>query len=515
MSPDALISKSYGDSAKGLHPATPLFFRVGQAAAHFLRIFHPAAPWTGVPLRCYPEVFATEQATMLIHAAEPLFAWGQLEDCPTLITLRDALQAVPDQALLEGLRAARGHGRDDYPVACLWHVVLLTVLLRHHSFEECLAELHRNPALCRLIGITAEDQIPRGWNLSRFLDVLGQEPHLSALRHVFDALARPLGRTVADLGRHTAGDATALNARPKGNAKAVKEEVQQGLPQPSGGRKEYKDEAGNVTQVYEWFGYKLHLLVDVRHEVALAYHVTDTKVGDNERVGALVTQAEANLPAERMETLAYDKAADDEKVHDLLAAHGIKPVIQNRAQWKEEPERPLPGGRYPLHLVHDESGTVFCYDTVSEPPVRHPMAYVGYDRERGTVKYRCPARHEGWVCPSEDRCNTGKSYGLAVRVPCALDLRRFPPIPRATKEFERRYKGRTAAERVNARLKIFWGADDGNVTGARRFHAFVGVIMGVHLLFATLLAKAPRWEGTLGQTRLGPIAEALRDTPAA
>ena len=70
-------------------------------------------------------------------------------------------------------------------------------------------------------------------------------------------------------------------------------------------------------------------------------------------------------------------------------------------------------------------------------------------------------------------------------------------------------------ERVNARLKIFWGADDGNVTGARRFHAFVGVVMVVHLLFATLLAKAPRWEGTLGQTRLGPVAEALRQPPAA
>ena len=91
-----------------------------------------------------------------------------------------------------------------------------------------------------------------------------------------------------------------------------------------------------------------------------------------------------------------------------------------------------------------------------------------------------------------------------------MDLRRFPPIPRGTKEFERLYKGRTAVERVNARLKIFWGADDGNVTGSRRFHAFVGAVMVVHLVFAALLAKAPRWEGTLGQTRLGPVAEALR-----
>src|SRR5262245_31229977 len=133
---------------------------------------------------------------MLIHAAQPLFAWGELEDCPTLATIRDALHAIPDQLLLDGLVRARGHGRDDYPVARLCRIVLLTILLRHHCFNDCLAELHRNPSLCRLIDITTEEQIPGGPNLSRFLDVLGQEPHLSALRQIFDALVRPLSQAV-------------------------------------------------------------------------------------------------------------------------------------------------------------------------------------------------------------------------------------------------------------------------------------------------------------------------------
>jgi hypothetical protein len=131
------------------------------------------------------------------------------------------------------------------------------------------------------------------------------------------------------------------------------------------------------------------------------------------------------------------------------------------------------------------------------------------------VKYRGPARHEDWDCPSDERCNAGRDWGLTARVPCELDLRRFPPIPRATKEFERLYKGRTAVARVNARLKIFWGADDGNVTGARRFQALVGTVLVGQRVFATLLAKAPRWEGTLGQTRLSPIAEALHKPAAA
>ncbi len=312
---------------------------------------------------------------MHISATDPLFAWGRLEDHPTLHTIRQFLDVLPDQTLRDGLAAARGKGRDDYPVTRLWHVVLLTILLRHVSFDACLAELHRNPALCRLIGITDEAQIPNGWNISRFLDVLGQQPHLDTLRRMFDDLTRNLGRAVPDLGRATAGDATALAARAKTDPKAVAKEQAQGLPQPSGGRKEYTDDAGQVTKVYEWFGYKLHLLVDVRHEVALAYHITDTKAGDNECVPALLEQACGNLPEGRIQTLAYDKAADDQKVHECLDDRGIKPLIQNRAMWKEEPERPLPGGRFPLQLVHDEAGTVYCYDTTRKVPVKHKMSY--------------------------------------------------------------------------------------------------------------------------------------------
>jgi hypothetical protein len=389
-------------------------------------------------------------------------------------------------------------------------VVLLTVLLRHASFTACLAELHRNPALCRLIGIHSEDDIPNAHNLSRFLDTLGQQPHLDRLRAIFDTLVRRLGQAVGTLGRKTAGDATALAGRRKNDPKAVKEEVAQGLPQPTGGRKEYRRDDGSVAEVYEWFGYKLHLLVDVQHEVVLAYNISDASTSDNQRIDALLDQAQANLPPGRIQTMAYDKAADDEAVHDELDTRGIKPLIQIRHMWREEPERGFGLGRMPLNIVHDEAGTLYCYDQTSEPPVRHKMAYVGYEKDRGTLKYRCPARHEDWTCPHEEVCNAGRSYGLQVRLPAERDLRRFPPIPRATKEFERLYKDRTAVERVNARLKVFWGADDGNVTGAFRFHAQVGVVLIVQAVFATLLARAPRWEGTLGQTRLGTIAQALR-----
>jgi len=451
---------------------------------------------------------------MLIAVTKPLFAWDCLQDSPSLATIKQFLASVPDDRLLAMLRQYRGRGRDDYPVHVLWGVVLLKTALRHVTFEATLGELSRNEALRRLIGIEEETRVPKPWNISRFLDVLGQEPHLSEMRRIFDDMVRRLGLAVPDLGKNTAGDSTALHARSKTHAQGVEAEVADGLPQPSGGKKEYTDEADKVVKIAEWFGYKLHLLVDVKHEVVLAYTVTTANAADCKSIPELLKQGRANLPAGRIETMAYDKAADDHETHHLLHQAKIRAVIQHRRLWKDQTEQMLPGHDGRSNIVFDEAGTVYCYDCTSVPMVRHPMAYIGYEPQRETLKYRCPARHEGWTCPHDAVCNTGKSYGKTVRVDRRLDLRRFPPIPRATKKFERLYNGRTSVERVNARLKIFWGVDDGNIRGARRFHAMVSTVLIVHVAFATLLAAAPRREGTLGKLRLGPIQKALARPPA-
>jgi len=454
---------------------------------------------------------------MKIPDTSPLFAWNCLETSPTLQTLHDLLESLPDQDLLAALRARRGRGRNDYPVSTLWAIYVCRLALRHPTMEAMLDELRRNPALCRLVGVEGEADVPDKWNMSRFEEGLGRPEHVESLRGIFDAMATRLGAAVGDLGRDVAGDATALHAR-RSKAKKARTST---LAQPTGGRKEYTDDEGNVTHSYEWFGYKLHLLVDTKHEVALAYQVTSAHAGDNEPVADLVDQAQTNLcdpetrakiddrhPG-RIRTLSYDKAADTNDVHAVLHDQGIAGIIQTRSLWKGDPERMLPDDGA-SHVVYDEAGSVYCYDKVSDPPVRRRMAFIGHEPQRGTLKYRCPAKHHGHPCRSSRRCNAGKQYGLTKRIPREIDLRRFCRLPRNTKKFERLYKGRSAVERVNGRLKLFWGADDGNLRGAERFHARVATVLIVHMAFAILLAKAPRHEGTLSRTRLSPIAQALQ-----
>jgi hypothetical protein len=444
---------------------------------------------------------------MKLYTTDSLFAWNRLDDSPDLKTVRDFFETLPDGRLLDALQTHRGRGRDDCPIRVLWFCVVLQRLLRHPTMRLTLDELRRNPDLRQLGGMERAEDVPESWNISRFLGVLGQDPFRGLLQQLFNDMVQSLGAAVPDLGKHTAGDATHLSARRRGRYAG-------GLPVPDGGRKEYTDDTGKVTEVLEWFGYKLHILCDARHEVALSYDVSPASKADNEHVEKLVENATTHLPADRIKSLAYDKACDDVKVHAALNNRGIHPIIHQRSLWVDKETRTLEGAGIG-NVVYDEAGTVYCYDMISDPPVCHQMAYIGHERSRGTLKYRCPAEHESWCCPSSTRCNKDKHYGMTVRVKQHIDLRRFPSLPRATKTFEKLYKGRTAVERVNSRLKVFWGVDDGNVGGGASFLANIGVVMVVHIGLATLLAKAKRRDPQqrLGQTRLSPVAKALHGSP--
>ena len=53
---------------------------------------------------------------MICATTPSLFAWETLEDSPSLRTLRQLLEAIPDGELLAALRRFRGQGRDDHDI---------------------------------------------------------------------------------------------------------------------------------------------------------------------------------------------------------------------------------------------------------------------------------------------------------------------------------------------------------------------------------------------------------------
>ena len=62
-----------------------------------------------------------------------LFSWSDVEQLPELRRLELVLEALPDEELVASLEAARGRGRDDYPVRAMWRAVVAGVVFGRRS----------------------------------------------------------------------------------------------------------------------------------------------------------------------------------------------------------------------------------------------------------------------------------------------------------------------------------------------------------------------------------------------
>lgn len=92
------------------------------------------------------------------------------------------------------------------------------------------------------------------------------------------------------------------------------------------------------------------------------------------------------------------------------------------------------------------------------------MAYGGFESDRGTLKYRCPAAHYGVSCQGKARCHVKG----AVRIKLEEERRIFTPVARSSYRWEKLYKKRSAVERVNSRLDVSFGFQRHFIKGLRK-----------------------------------------------
>ena len=165
--------------------------------------------------------------------------------------------------------------------------------------------------------------------------------------------------------------------------------------------------------------------------------------------------------------------------------------------WKEKKFETLFPDRYDV-FCYDESGKVYCScpsEKRGTDELRE-LAFVGFEKERLTLKYRCPAAAFGFECKGRFDCEKLSpvgvgDFGRVVRVPLSLDRRIFTPIARHTDKWEKAYDRRTSVERVNSRLDQVLGFERHTIRGKAKMK------MRVSLALVVILAMA------LGRIRIG------------
>jgi len=267
-------------------------------------------------------------------------------------------------------------------------------------------------------------------------------------------------------------------------------------------------------KVRYWFGFKLHLVVDARHELPLAYEVTKASVNDGPRLLPMIERLDGRHPGivRDADHLSADKAYDSrDNLETLQERYGIRPLIDTRDGWKDgEVTRPLFTGRADC-VVYDVRGTVYGDRGRADlPATDSPMPFGGFEADRGTLKYLCPAAREGSVCP---QAKSGACrYGRIVRVKLDADRRYFVPLPRSTRKWARLYAERSAVERVNSRLDVSFGFERHTIRGLAKMRCRAGLALGVMLamaLGAILDGRRDRIRPPLGRSRGVPVESAL------
>jgi hypothetical protein len=406
------------------------------------------------------EVFAMYSLSQI-----SMFSWeNDAENLGDLKRLVFVLENLPDAELIRALKAERKNGRNDYPIRAMWNMLIAMIVFGHSRFADIIREMKRNAQLRAICGFTFA-KTPSAANVSRFVRRL--EAHPNELLKVFVSLADMLYELLPDFGENLAIDSKwtwSLANRRTGR----KNPDRRSESCAAWGTKTY---SGVHPGGREWhtekrcFGFKVHLIVDTKYELPVAFIISDASGSDTRYGKKLLLQTEKERPhiLRRCEYFTADKGYDDTELITYLKDKGIKAIIDKRHMWKEESERELIGysGRY-----YNDYGEVFCYS--KEFSEKHRMIPVGYDKERDALRFKCPASHYGCTCKESDSC----TYARNIRVPLKTDVRIFTQIDRTGYKWKRLYKARTAVERVNSRLDVSFGFEQRRIRGSTRMTLF-------------------------------------------
>jgi len=419
-----------------------------------------------------------------------LFSWeNEIENLGDNERLVHVLEQLPDEAFMQKLEKERGRGRNEYPVRAMWNMLIAMIVFGHGRYSDIIREMKRNVQLRHVCGFT-NGRTPDTYNMSRFISKLIK--HEEDLLKIFCGLSNMLYEMIPDFGESLALDSKWVWSLANNNSKR-KHPDGRGETDAEWGIKEYsgvKEDGGAWNSKKKCFGYKIHLLVDVKYELPVAFIVTKANESDVKYGKRLIEEIAENAQRrhilKRCMYLMADKAYDDEGFIRILAGYGIKAVIGKRSMRKDEPEKEVPGSLG--HRYYDEQGNVYCYSP--ETGGRHMMIPIGYDSERDAQRFKCPLSHYGMGCRESDACELPK----VVRIPLETDRRIFTEVGRTTYKWGRLYAGRTAVERVNSRLDVSFGFEARRIRGMKKMRLMSVLAFSVMNALAVGSVKGKRPE---------------------
>jgi transposase, IS5 family len=376
------------------------------------------------------------------------------------------LEALPAEGLIARLEKEHWTGRKGYSIRGMWSALIAGLLGQAHSLTDALRLLERDKDIRIVCGIS-KDKIPSHDAMCRFLNKL--VGHADLLEKCFTDLVKESRQLLPEFGTKLAVDSTDIKAYSNGHRQNPSDKEARwgakGAGHHSGPTK--KDKRRDL---YYWFGYKLHMVVDVLYELPVSFELTPANESDITHMEDLLRKAGADHEETKPQAVMADKGYDSESNSKFIfnECHAA-PIIPIREREGEQ-----------LPDICNAKGTPLCSCGLA-------MTYWGKDGNY--LKYRCPQAVGKGKCKSMFRCSSSK-YGYVLKLSIAADPRRHPSVPRESKKWQRLYRMRTAIERVNSRVKQILGLGHITVRGIGK--VTVRAILSLLVMLAAGVSMAQR-----------------------
>jgi IS5 family transposase len=387
------------------------------------------------------------------------------------------LEALSTEKLLSTLERERWTGRKGYSLRGMWAALIAGVLHQCTSIAGTVRLLEGNKDVRALCGFPARDMVPSEDALGRFLEKL--VVHEELVEACFEELVERLRQLLPGFGQKMVVDSTDIKAFSNGHRSRKSDiDAKWGAKKANG---HYPDretddhgdggvKKGKRRDLYYWFGYKLHLLIDGFYELPVSFVITPANEADTTQMPVLLEKAYLKRWETRPEAVIADKGYDSRKNNQLIyKEYHAAPII---------PIKEREGAQLPD--ICNAKGTPTCSCGLE-------MVYWG--RDGNYLKYRCPHVLGRGVCSDLSPC-TASPYGYVLKLPITDDVRRHPPIPRQTKKWNRLYRLRSAVERVNSRLKELLGLGKITVRGIKK--VIVRSLLSLLVMVAAAVGMAQR-----------------------
>ena len=450
-----------------------------------------------------------------------LFSWENVELLPDLQRLKLILDTLPSEAVIAALKARRGHGRNDFPVAAMFNALIGGIVFQHPSSSSLLHELHRGEKLAQLCGFNPllrqsaphvqlrrrQDgrlhgewisqpmrlSLPNEWNWSRFLHrVIELEHETGLLSAMVEKMRRQLMDELPDFGRYLGYDGKAVKSHSTGRVNKVTGRTSDADADWGQHKTCGVDKNGRAwNKIKKWFGYRWHMISDTEYEIPVAITVTAASCGEGKQLRRMLHQLMDEEPklAQRAQQFTVDRGLDHKKIKTMLwDDYEIRPIIDLRKLWRVEKQdadydpgktitRQLNGGKCVDNILYSETGTVYCQCPKSSE--RRQMYFQGFEKDRNALKYRCPVAASDFECEGWQECHQQSgsralNYGRSVRIKLEDHNRR------------------TAAERIFSRVDQVYCFDRHYIRGLKVMQARASLAVAVMMAMALAQVRAGR-----------------------